>query len=1094
VRRARRLRDGIHGRVPALLALAAALCALATCTPNAHASTAATHWSLAAEPEPTVLVPGGIRNTYVLILRNDSAALSLPGEVIAVSDTLPGGVTVEGVSVHGESADVSGQPTYGMSCTTTAPTVTCSYADEAGQTPILPGAVFVITITVAIPQAGLVSGSNTASVSVDGIPDVATPSETPTVGSSPAPFALSSFALQSVGEDGTADTQAGSHPFELSARLLFTVAALEQPSKGNGNTESPLANAAPKGLEVELPPGLVGNPSAVPRCSQRAFLEGEGSSCPLDTQVGTIRPFFYGISHTAVFPVYSVLPPAGYPGELGFSLGPAHVPLLLQLRADGGLTASLQNIPEEGPLQGAILTLWGVPAAGSHDLEREGTRGKGGLESEVCEPSFPSAGSKEAPVLCPSGAAETPFLTLPTDCPGQALGVGVAYEVWEQPGARVALEGALEPSISIDGCEQLSFDPSLAFTPETTQAGAPSGYTLDLHTPQNENPQGLATPSIRAAAVTLPAGVVLSPSVADGLQACTSAQFAAASTTAAGCPRSSQIGTVRITTPLLASPLEGQIFIGEPACSPCDGADAAEGRLLRLLLQAQGAGVTVKLEGSAAIDQATGRLTASFDDSPELPFEDVTLTFDGGPSAPFANPTTCGAQLAASSQLTPYSANTPAEPSSEPFTVGGCQPPQLHPSFTAGTTDNHAGAFSPLTVTLSRTDADASFETLSVALPPGLLATLSDVYPCPQALAHADACPSQSLIGSASIGAGPGSQPLFLDGSVYLTGPYEGAPFGLSILVPALAGPFNLGEIAIGARIDVNPSTAALTITSDPLPQSVDGIPLQLKTIELDIDRQGFVFNPTDCRPLSIGATVGASAVASALVSSPFTAADCATLPFKPKLSALTHAHASKADGVHLHLRILAGRGQANIAKVKLVLPKRIAPRLAALQKACSAAVFAASPRRCAPASVVGTATILTPILRDPLSGPAYVLSRGAAAEPEIGLALAGEGVLIEVIGQTRVEHGFASVVFGSLPDVPFSELDAILESGPHSLLAANLPASAHGDMCSGRLAMPTEVTAQNGAVVKQTTIVSVSGCRRSRQPDGGHKHARSGK
>jgi hypothetical protein len=1089
VSRVRRLRDGTIWSRTLLALFATAIAFVGLTASSSFASAPRTHWSIAAEPEPTDLVPGGAHDAYVLVLRNDSAVATALGEAISVTDTLPNGVVVDEVETHGEAPDHAGQPEYELECSSGSKTVTCSYGDEPGQTPILPGAVFEITIVFSIPHAE--AGENTATVSVDGVPSASTPSEQPAIGSAPAPFGLSLFSLDSDQESGEPDTQAGSHPYEITAMLAFTVAAREQPSAGNGNRESPLASAAPKDLEVALPPGLVGDPNAVPRCSQRAFLEKEGPSCPLDTQVGTIKPFFYGTFHSAVFPIYDVAAPPGYPGELGFSIGfGGHVPLLLRMEGSR-LKASLSSIPEAGPLQGAVLTLWGVPAAGVHDLEREGTRGKGGALSELCEPFFPPGGGGEEPIFCPSGAPETAFLTLPTACPGAALEVGVGYDSWEDPGQLATLESTL---VGVDGCEKLSFDPSLMLAPETTEAGAPSGYTLDLHVPQDENPRGLATPSIRAAAVSLPPGVALSPSVADGLQACSAAQFDLHSTAAAGCPRASQIGTARITTPLLASPLEGQIFIGEPACSPCDGADAAEGRLLRLLLQAQGDGVTVKLEGSAAIDQATGRVTANFDDSPELPFEDVRLTFDGGPSAPFANPTTCGAGLAASSQLTPYSTTTPAEPSSEPFAISGCQPPQLHPSFVAGTTNNHAGAFSPLTVTLSRTDADEGFETLSVALPPGLLAMLSSVYPCPQALARVDACPSQSLIGSANIGAGPGPQPLFLGGSVYLTGPYEGAPFGLSIVVPAHAGPFDLGEIAIGARIGVNPSTAALTITSDPLPQSVDGIPLRLKTIELDIDRQGFVFNPTDCRPLSIDAAVDAGAGVSALVSSPFAAADCATLPFKPKLSALAHAHASKVGGVHLHLRIRAGRGQANIAKVKFVLPKRIAPRLAALQKACSASVFAADPRRCAPASVVGTATILTPILRDPLSGPAYVLSRGAAAEPEIGLALESEGVLIEVVGQTHVEHGFASVVFSSLPDVPFSELDAILEAGPHSLLAANLPASAHGELCRGRMAMPTEVTGQNGAVVKQTTIVSVTGCRKPRQTHGGHKHARGGK
>jgi hypothetical protein len=269
-----------------------------------------------------------------------------------------------------------------------------------------------------------------------------------------------------------------------------------------------------------------------------------------------------------------------------------------------------------------------------------------------------------------------------------------------------------------------------------------------------------------------------------------------------------------------------------------------------------------------------------------------------------------------------------------------------------------------------------------------------------------------------------------------------------------------------------------LKITSDPLPQSIDGIPLQLKTLDLDIDREGFIRNPTTCKPLTIAGTLSSSAGASAAVSTRFQAANCATLPFKPKLTALIHAHVSALSGVHLHVRIRAGRGQASIAKLGLDLPKRLVPRLSTLQKACLASVFAGDPAHCDAASVVGTATILSPVLRDPLSGPVYVLSRGRSSTPELALVLRSEGVLIEVLGQVQIGHASVWASFDSLPDVPFSELDVILAAGPHSLLAANLPAGEHGELCHRRMSMPAQITGQNGAVVKQTIRVERSGCR----------------
>ncbi len=1075
----------------AALSLFAALTLLgAALTTSSMASTAAPHWSIVSESQPTYFNVGDASDAYVLIVRNDGAAATA-GEV-TLTDTLPAGVRSSKITAEGESADGDGLPAYVMTCgEETVGTVTCKYTESATKGPVLPGAVIVVTIAVSIPEGARGLAPNTATVSGGGAPS-ASMSETTPIDTGPVPFGLSFFDVDTAEENGDADMQAGSHPFELTASLAFTVAARELPSAANGEHESPLAGAAVKDLEVVLPPGLVGDPTAVPRCSQRAFLERERLNCPLDTQVGTLKPFFYGTFHSTVVPVYDVVPPPGQPAELGFSIGVGHVPLFLHVsvRANGeyALTGSLNDIPETGPLQGAILTLWGVPAASSHDLEREGTVGEGNLErDEFCTPSVEVSGGVEQQTRCPSGAPATPFLTLPSKCQSSPLAVGVAGDSWEDPALEpLSEEGALAAAIT--GCELLSFTPTLTLAPETTQAGAPSGYTLDVHTPQDEDPNALATPDVRSATVALPPGVALSPSVANGLQACSSEQFGPTSSqpgsalAAAECPPQSQIGTVRIATPLLASPLEGQVFIGDPGCAPCTPGDAEEGRLIRLLVQAQGSGVTIKLEGSASIDQATGQLTASFEKVPQLPFEDVQLTLDGGVNAPLVNSSTaCGTPLWASSRLTPYSGETPAQPSSEPFTLRGCPAPQFHPSFVAGTTDNRAGAFSPLTVALSRSDEDEDLQAVEVRLAPGLLGLLSKVDLCQQAQARAGTCPPDSEIGTASVQAGPGAEPLPLEGSVYLTGPYEGAPFGLSIVVPAMAGPFDLGEIVVGARIYVNPETAALTIASDPLPQSVDGIPLQLKTLDLDIDREGFVFNPTDCRALAIEGALTSSAGASEEVSSRFQAADCASLPFKPKLTALTHAHANKAAGVHLHVRIATRPGEANLAKLKLTLPKRIVPRLSTLQKACRAAAFAANPASCPSASAVGTATVLSPVLRAPLDGPVYVLSRAGAAPPEVAVVLEGEGVTIEAVGQAKVTGGVESISFSSLPDVPFSELDVLLDAGPRSLLAANLPAKARGSVCGRKLEMPAQMTGQDGAVLEQTITIAVSGCARPR-------------
>jgi hypothetical protein len=1045
----------------------------------AMAASASPHWSIVSESQPTYFRAGDTADAYVLIVRDDGAGSTTHGSVVTVTDTLPPKVTATSVSARGEAANGNGLPKYEMTCTI-AP-LRCTYEENPSRGAVLAGATIVVTITVAIEAGAQKLEANSATVSGGGAPSASTEAEATPIDAEAVPFGLSFFKAGIADEGGDAETQAGSHPYELTTSLAFNVSAREAPP-----SEAPLANAAPKDLEVGFPPGLIGDPNAVPQCSQQAFLELEALNCPLDSQVGTVKPFFYGSFHSAVYPVFNVVPPPGEPVELGFSVaGIGHIPMFFHLRGNGeyGLTASLDDIPESGPLQGAILTLWGVPADGNHDLEREGTFGQGHeQDGESCKPSVKVAGGVEEQVSCPSGIAARPFLTLPSRCHASPLEVVAETDAWEDPGPPFQSLSA-EPTAGelITGCEQLSFTPSLGLAPETAQAGAPSGYALDVHVPQNESPTALATPDLRTAVVSLPAGVVLSPSVANGLQDCSQEQFAAASLTAAFCPTRSQIGTVKIVTPLLSSPLEGQIYLGKPGCEPCTPADAQEGRLVRLLLQAQGSGVTIKLEGSGSIDQSTGQLTVTFRESPQLPFEELELTIDGGANAPLANPSTCGVPLSATSQLTPYSSETPAEPASQPFELSGCPPPQFDPSFLAGTTSNQAGGFSPLTVTLSRTDQEEDLERLTAQLPAGLLAMLSNVQLCAEAQAQAGACGSQSEVGSATVVAGPGADPVSLEGHVYLTGPYHGAPFGLSIVVPAVAGPFHLGTIDVRARIGVDPSTAALTISSDPLPQSLDGIPLQIKTVNLDIDRQGFVFNPTDCRPLGITATLQSSASALASVSSRFQAANCATLAFTPKLTALAHAHTSKAGGAYLHMRLVSSPGQANIAQVKVDLPKQLPTRLTTLQQACAAAVVAVDPASCPAASVVGSVTVLTPVLRQPLVGPVYLVSHGGAETPDIEFVLQGAGVTVDIVGRTIVQHGVLSAAFRSVPDVPISTLGVVLDAGPHSLLGANLPARASGSLCGQSLAMSTAITGQNGAVVRQSTKIAVAGCAKRR-------------
>jgi hypothetical protein len=1080
--------------VISLLAVVIALTLLEA--PPANAA-AAPHWTIASESQPTFFKAGDPSDAYVLVARNDGGLPTTHGSTVTITDTLPAHVTATKITASSGPPNGAGVPIYTFACPTgpATGTIACTFEEGPTRGPILAGATITMTIVVSVEGGISALQSNSATISGGGAPSAAVTETTP-LDSGPVPFGLSYFDIDNTTEEGAPDTRAGTHPFELSASFAFNVSAREVPSEHNGKAEAPLANAAPRDLEVAFPPGLLGNPNAVPRCSQQMFLLQTPLRCPLDTQVGHIKPFFYGGSSSMPLPIYNLEPPPGQPAELGFNVGGVgHVPLFFHVRSDGdyGLTVQASDLPESGPLQGAILTLWGVPAAAVHDLEREGTvDGSTPGHEELCRPSIKVLAGVEEQNRCPSGVAPKPFLTMPTRCQANPLTAGVLTDSWQSPGSPLfAFQPEPEIDGEVNGCEQLAFNPSLALLTENTQAGAPSGYTIKLHVPQNEEPEGLATPQVKKLVMSLPAGATLSPSATNGLLGCTHAQFAVQSSEPAACPDASKIGAVKVDSPLLASALEGDIFVGEPECEPCTPQDAQEGRMLHLLLQARGSGVTVKLDGSVSIDQATGRLTATFQNSPQWPFEDVTLTLNGGAQAPLANPAVCETPLAATSQLTPYSSEVAAESTSEPFELAGCPPPRFHPSMVAGTSNNQAGAFSPATVTVSRSEQDEQLSAVSVQLPPGLLGKLSSVQPCPEAAARAQQCGPDSRIGSATIGAGPGVNPVFLGGSVYLTGPYNGAPFGLSILVPAKAGPFDLGQVDVRARLDVNPHTAALSVSSDPLPQSIDGVPLSLRTLNLSIDREGFVFNPTNCRPMAIGGVLQSTAGTLATGSSRFQAANCATLPFKPTLTALAHARTSRAEGAYLHIKIVSPPGRANLAALKVDLPAHLSPRLSTLQGACAQAVFQANPAGCPRSSVVGTATTITPVLRKPLTGPAYLVSDANRALPTLGLVLQGEGVSIDVVGQTSLSQGITSSTFRSLPDAPLSSFDLVLDNGPHSLLTANLPARARGNLCGHGLAMPTAITAQNGAVVKQTTKIAVSGCpkrRPSRRRTSPHK------
>jgi hypothetical protein len=913
---------------------------------------------------------------------------------------------------------------------------------------------------------------------------------------SSADFGVTSFDGSVTDEAGSPYTQGGGHPYQVSTRIDFNT----RPDPINGSIVIP--DEEVKNIKVDLPLGFVGDPRALPTCSE-ARLEntssGRGGTCPANSQIGWVGADTASFFNKLLLGVYNMEPTPGSAATFGFQVpfGGATVHLQAHVRpGDNGVTVEIPNIPQTTPIKSTILTLWGVPAEAAHDPLRAEGLGCGFVPVFPGEPGFNITETfcqiVESPGVA-AGIAVKPFLTNPTDCSTGPVTTTLSTDSWEHPGvfhtASFVTHDNASPAnpVGPTGCDRLPFDASLRATPDAPGTSQPSGYGFDLAVPQNDNPTGLAEAHLRKAVVTLPEGVAISPSAAAGLQGCSDGQIALHTDTAASCPDASRIGTVTIDTPLLDKPLQGAVYVGTQASS-----DPASGQMYRLFIVAQQPerGLTIKLAGSVVPDPGTGRLTATFDNNPQLPFNSLHLQLKGGPRAPLSNPSACGT-YETKAQLTSWSGKLVESDSS--FAIihgedgGPCPASVFAPTFTAGTTDPQAGGFSPFTLTLSRSDQDQTLGRVAVKMAPGLLGVLKSVKQCPEPQAAAGACGPESQVGHTTVGAGPGANPFYLGGSVYLTGPYKGAPFGLSVVVPAIAGPFNLGTVVVRAAISVDPHTAQVTVASDPLPTILKGVPLQLRTVNVTIDRSGFIFNPTSCSSQSVGGVITSAQGASVAPSSHFQAANCATLPFKPRLTALTQARYSKAGGESLHVKVTSGPGQANIGKVRVLLPKTLPSRLTTLQKACVDAVFNANPASCPAGSLVGSATAVTPVLAHPLTGPAYLVSHGGAAFPDLVVVLQGEGITLYLDGNTDIKKGITSSTFNSVPDAPISTFDLTLPQGPHSALAAN------GNLCKGALNMPTTITGQNGAQIAQTTRIAVSGCPKAKK-HGKVKHGRKHK
>jgi uncharacterized repeat protein (TIGR01451 family) len=1277
------------------------------------------------------------QNTYTLTVSNPGPTTSGP---VTVKDRLPAGIVLQNGGLDGtkQEDEVTHGPEWECTVSADGSEVTCTTSKPLETLKAYSPITLHVYVNPVTPLGS--SPPNVANVTGGGNGNTEATAEEKTTVTQAVPFGVNSFTTAFVKEEEIEnpktkekerppETQAGGHPFEFTTRLVFNYtpgASASEPKPPATGLTAFSTYGGPKEVSVDLPPGFVGNPQNTPRCPLELL---SGAGCPANTAVGfvhistgaeitggkakTFQEPFFGSNFNSL--VWNMQPTPGHVVALGLVVLEG-TPIVLEgkVRSDGDYGVTVSNpSPRIPSLNGAIFTTCGNGAVKVSPVG-----------NFACQPA--PSGSKPFltnPTACSSlqaGQSAAPVTTLRSNPWNGPVGEPPQYASMEayanapsgpysEPGRPT--RGTPEASSLMTGCDQLSFSPEIDFKQSapaeggTSQADEPTGMRFSLKLPQSNEAQVKATPALKNLKMALPAGMTVSPSAADGLQACSNAQFGLGTEFGPGsahsepakpasCPLASQIGEVEVFTPLLSGapviegvpgsqqgghglltcsqgswangptkysyqwlrsgqaipgattqeyvpvvedkekalqcqvtaandqggssvavsrdvvglpepeaskqppfppssvrrpsgtpspgstltcateawtgapaltyrwlrggseiagaegssyplgsedagkavqcqvrgtnaggtviadsaavvvspvpspppplpggPLQGQLFVGEPECSPCTNEDAQSGKLFRLFLQIQDPrdGLIVKLHGVNHANPVTGQLETEFLEQPQVPFELLELKLKGGPRAPLANPQSCGATQT-SADLTPWSApglggltgseqiaGTPDAILSSPLNVdfdgaGGACPGALpfSPSFNAGTTGagaTSAGAYTQFSVTFSRQDREQNLSGVQVQQPPGLAAKLASVPLCEEPRASAGTCGPESQIGTTTTGAGAGEDPFFVKGRVYLTGPYKGAPFGLSIVVPAVAGPFNLGNVVVRSAISVDPRTAAATVTSDPLPQILDGVPFRLRKVNVEINRPGFIFNPTNCSAHQITATLSSDRGANAQVASPFGIGGCQNLPFHPELSASAGGRGSKAGGTSFTVKVKSSPGQANIGKTFLQLPSALPSRLSTIQKACLAATFEANPASCPEGSNIGMAIAHTPVLKNPLAGPAYLVSHGNAAFPDVEFVLQGEGITLVLDGKTDIKKGITYSRFETVPDAPVDTFETIFPAGPHSALTANVPESEHFSLCNTTLLMPTEITGQNGAVIKQTTHIAVTGC-----------------
>ncbi len=1060
----------------ALLALVALL------VPVSQASAAPSPaWRFDVTSIPTNFKPGATVNSrlmpqYKLVATNVGTAPTKGP--ITITDTLPAGLTLsESVALAGAAGN----------CTNSGQTVTCVYPG-----PIRPGEFIDITIDFEVDGTGTILQEgdtvvNQAILSGGGASAVVA-TNTTKISSTIAPFdfvpGIPGFGITPYAEDGTAETLAGGHPHVFSVNLSFS----SQVFKAGGFPGG--IDGGERDVNIYLPRGMIVNPTATPRRCEEVMMEAY--ACPANTQIGVVNVLTsIAFPLTIPQPLYNMEPAPGKASNFGF------VAVTFPVHVEGGVRAGdytemaeTRGIPGlfRSPAMSTQVLLWGDPSSPNFDYAR--ASGFGDCPTSPC--SVPPQ--------------DTPAVTMGSACTETPIGEAEAFS-WENPKGPPAIRAdqmrdANGNEIGLTGCAGLEFNPTLKARPTTNVADSPSGLEVDLAVPQTSSMSQRATAHLRKAVVALPEGLVINPSGANGLQGCSPAQIGIDTATAVPngnpvtCPDASRIGSIEVDTPLVDHPLLGSVYAATPNNNPFNSLLA-----IYVVIDDKPSGVLVKLPGHVVADPNTGRLISTFDNNPQLPFNNFKLSFFGGAHGVLRTPAVCGTH-STTSEMTPWSApdtGPPATPQddyaiSTPPSGGGCGASLPNsPSLDAGVVSPIAAKYTPFVLHLRRPDGSQQLSSFTTKMPPGLTGKLAGTGQCSDgALAAAatktgaaeqvsPSCPASSHLGSVTAGAGAGPSPYYAHGDAYLAGPYKGAPLSLAVITPAVSGPYDLGTVVVRAALHLDSTTGQITAVSDPVPSILQGIPLDVRTVTVKLDRPSFTLTGTSCDASGIEGSFISTLGQAAPLFSRYQLGECTGLPFKPKLGIRLIGGTKRGGHPALQATLTMPEGGANIGQASVALPRSEFLDQGHIGTVCTRVQFAdgdGNGSACPAASIYGHATATSPLVDYPLDGNVYLRSSSNEL-PDLVFALSGpphQPIKVAVAGRIDSVKGAIRTTFEGIPDLPVSSFVLNMFGQKKGLLQNST------NICKGTHRAVGRFEGQNGKGIELTPALKNAKCGKAKK------------